>query len=252
MKSALLAFSLLPWLVSNQAAAQPSPEPEPMRVLFIGNSYTSVNDLPKMIAELARAGRQRPLAYDTEVPGGRSLEQHYKGGSALKKIASRRWDRVVLQEQSLRPIGDPKAMIAYGEKLDEAVKRRGSKSLLYLTWARQNAPESQSELTRSYRDLAAKTSSPIAPVGLAWEAALKDDPGCRLHAEDGSHPTPKGTYLAACVFYGVLYDESPEGLPGTIAGIDEAEAAKLQKIAWKVVRDNRETEAKLPAAPGPR
>src|SRR6478609_9270196 len=63
-----------------------------IHVLFIGNSFTYVNDLPKMVAELAKAGRQRPLRYDQETPGGCTLEKHWKDGKALAKIQSRQWD----------------------------------------------------------------------------------------------------------------------------------------------------------------
>src|SRR5207249_4374877 len=77
-----------------------------------------------------------------------------------------------------------------------------SVTLLYLTWGRENAPDTEAELTKAYRDLAKETKAMIAPVGVAWEAVLKDDPKAGLHAADKSHPTRKGTYLAACVFYG--------------------------------------------------
>jgi hypothetical protein len=36
------------------------------------------------------------------------------------------------------------------------------------------------------------------------------DPG--LWQDDGSHPTTKGTYMAACVFYASIFHQSPIGL----------------------------------------
>lgn len=211
--------------------------PDPLKVLFIGNSYTYMNDLPGMVAELARAGKQRPLEHDSETPGGCTLQQHATGGRAVEKITARKWDYVVLQEQSLRPIADPAAMLRHGKALDGEVKNQGAKTLLYLTWARQDAPDTQAALTKSYRELAAETKAGVAPVGVAWEAVLKDDPKAGLHDADRSHPSKKGTYLTACVFYGVLYRNSPEGLPGTPADLGDREAATLQRAAWKAVRE---------------
>lgn len=212
-------------------------DPQPLKVLFVGNSYTYVNDLPKMIAELAKAGKQRPLEYDSVTPGGYTLEKHVKDGKAANKIAALKWDYVVLQEQSLRPIKNPESMLEYGRQLDATIKKQGAKTLLYLTWARQDAPDSQAALTKAYRELAGETKAVVAPVGRAWEAALKDDPTAGLHAPDKSHPSKKGTYLAACVFYGVLYGKSPEGLPGATAELSDEDAVKLQRIAWKAVQD---------------
>src|SRR5208283_2631654 len=72
------------------------------RVLFIGNSYTYVNDLPTTFANLARAG-----GHKTEVgmsaQGGWMLADHVKSPDTLAKIDSEKWNFVVLQEQSEVP-----------------------------------------------------------------------------------------------------------------------------------------------------
>jgi hypothetical protein len=232
-------------------ALAPSPlwgaDPEPKPILYIGNSYTSVNDLPNMIAELAKAGKQPAFDIQRELIGGATLEKHFNEGKGPKKIAEKKWELVVLQENSMRPITDPKAMMEYGKKLDAEIKKQKSKTLLYLTWARDGASENQSKITNAYRELAKEIGATIVPVGLAWEAALKDDPKCGLHAADKSHPTKKGTYLAACVFYGVLYGQSPVGLPGKPGGLDDADAKKLQEIAWKTVEASRTQRSGDPA-----
>lgn len=51
-----------------------------------------------------------------------------------------------------------------------------------------------------------------------------------LWQDDGSHPTVAGTYLAACVFYGVIFGESPRGL-SYHDGLTSNEAAYLQSVA---------------------
>src|SRR5262249_40662188 len=126
---------------------------KPIRILFIGNSYTYVNDLPKMLAALAKAGNQRPVVHDRETPGGCTLEKHWKDGKAVKKITSAQWDYVVLQEQSQRPLTDRARMFEYAVKLDGEIKKQRARTLLYQTWARQNAPQKQTELSKAYLDL---------------------------------------------------------------------------------------------------
>src|ERR1019366_3051749 len=93
-------------------------EPNPIHVLFIGNSFTYVNDLPKMVAELAKAGGQPPLLFERETPGGCALEKHWKDGKALAKIQSRKWDFVVLQDHSTASLLKKDSMFAYGKKFD--------------------------------------------------------------------------------------------------------------------------------------
>ncbi|MFL5342511.1 MAG: SGNH/GDSL hydrolase family protein [Gemmataceae bacterium] len=212
-------------------------ESKPVRVLFIGNSYTYVNDLPAMLAALAKAGGQRPLEHDRETPGGVSFEKHWKDGKAAKKIAAGGWDFVVLQEQSLRPLTNRPLMFEFAAKLDAEIRMQNAKTLLYQTWSRQDAPDKQDELSRAYVELGKELKAGVVPVGAAWQAALKADPALKLHGPDKSHPSKAGTYLAACVFYAAIYDRSPEGLPGAPGGLSDADAKKLQAVAWKTVRE---------------
>jgi len=232
--------------VSRHSAGQDQPlrPVRPLTVLFLGNSYTYANDLPGMIAALAEAAGGQKIETAQYTPGGYTLQRHFLDGRAVPMIAGRKWDVVVLQEQSLVPVVDPKQMDAFGRRLHEQVQKQGAKTLLFLTWARQNKPDMQSALNDAYFALARALNAPVAPVGAAWANALQADPQLALHAKDGSHPSAQGSYLAACVFYATLLDKSPEGLPAelrkggkTLVKLDHATAKRLQTIAWEAVRN---------------
>jgi hypothetical protein len=254
----------------------------PLKVLFIGNSYTSVNDLPAMIAGLAEAAGGRKIEVDRHLVGGCTLEKHVKHQKAIDKIRAAKWDVVVLQEQSLYPVVCRQSMHEYARLLDAEVKKQGAKTIFYLTWARQHVPDMQEGtdpaqspeyanamygfsgaakttdletwcqqqngglvggLNGAYLDISKELGAGVAPVGIAWKAALAADPPFVLHSQDKSHPNPTGTYLAACVFYATLLDASPVGLPGKIqhgdkvlADIPDDQAKRLQEIAWAAVK----------------
>ncbi|MDZ4782584.1 MAG: hypothetical protein SGJ19_20245 [Planctomycetia bacterium] len=221
-----------------------------MRVLFIGNSYTSVNNLPAMIQSLAAAGkRERPFEFVTLAPGGWTLQRHVEDekSEAPKKIAEGKWDFVVMQEQSQMPFAYPDKTIEYGKKLAELAKEAKATPLWFMTWARENQADKQAAIAKTYNELAKLTESKVLPVGLAWEATRKQRPDLKLYNKDQSHPSSAGTYLAACVFYGVIYGVSPEGLPGKLMTGDpgkmrplvelpKVDAAFLQKVAWEMVK----------------
>lgn len=234
------AAALVACVVASARAAGPN---EPLHVLFIGNSYTFANDLPGLLVKLSTAGRQRRIVTAMEAPGGCTLEQHVRDGRAGKAIASRPWDYVVLQEQSQIPVVAPERMLEWGPKLDEAVRERGARSLLFQTWARAGQPDMQPPLVAAYDRLArtcngargAEGGVTVVPVGEAWRLALADDPPPALHVADGSHPSPAGTYLAACTFYAVIHGRSPVGLPAKLGGLDDATARVLQAAAWEAV-----------------
>jgi hypothetical protein len=75
--------------------------------------------------------------------------------------------------------------------------------------------------------------------------------GGALYDKDGSHPTAAGTYLAACVFYGALWERTPEGLPSS-ARLDPEHAAALQRYAWAAVRRFPDSVREWVGAPDPR
>lgn len=205
-------------------------------VLFIGNSLTYYNDLPKMVAALAKADKQRPMHHERETPGGCTFEKHWTDGKALAKIQSRKWDYVVLQDNSQGPLTKRASMFNHAKKFDAEIKKQGAKTLLYMTWALQNKPEDQAAISKAYLDLSGELKCPVAPVGNAWETALKGDKKPALHTADKKHPTATGTYLAACVIYATIYNRNPEGLPGSIGKLSDEVARPLQVIAWKTVQ----------------
>ena len=231
----LTAFVLL-GLFAATAQPQDGKTKDEIHVLFIGNSFTYYHDLPKMIAELAKAGNQRPMRYERETPGGCTLEKHWKDGKALTKIQSRKWDFVVLQDHSTAAISKKDSMFDHGKKFDAEIKKNGAKTILYMTWALQNKPDDQPTITKAYQELGKELKAQVAPVGNAWEMALKADKKLVLHEKDKKHPNATGTYLTACVFYSTIYGKSPEGIPGGSAKLTDDEARPLQVIAWKTVQ----------------
>lgn len=218
-------------------------------LLFVGNSYTYVNDLPQMFVQLALSGHHLATA-EMIAPGGWTLAQHANSKETLEKIAGKKWDDVILQDQSVEPSMEKsraEEMFPAVRYLNYAVRQAGARPLLYLTWGRQKGlaeegfkdfDSMQAQLTEGYMEIAKELNLSVVPVGEAWKAALAKDPGLNLWQGDGSHPTLEGTYLAACVFYASLYQKSPEGLEFP-AGIPPAEARDLQTMAAQTVLTDR-------------
>jgi len=207
---------------------------ETLKVLFVGNSLTYTNDLPGMLAQLAKAGGKPALEYDTEMPGGCSLEKHWREGRALAKIQARAWDFVVMQDLSNQALANPQSMAQYGKLLAEAAVKQKAKPAFYMTWAWANQPESQSVITKAYQSLAQEAHATLIPAGVAWQAYRRAHPSQNLVTDD-RHPDPGGTYLTACVFYAVLYGASPVGLPGEPAKLKAPQARLFQEAAWAAV-----------------
>ncbi|MEN9816545.1 MAG: hypothetical protein RLZ32_425 [Gemmatimonadota bacterium] len=184
----------------------------PLRILWIGNSYTYVNDLPRTLTALAlAAGEDRVPAITAVLKGGQFLRGHLARPD-LPALIAQGWDYVVLQEQSLAPLQQPDSLLAQGTRLGALAKAAGARVLLYVTWPRRDTPQLADSIAAVYGRLAAALEATPVPVGRAWGALRAESPASVLYLEDGSHPAPIGTYLAACVFYGVLYQKPATGL----------------------------------------
>jgi len=216
-----------------------------IRILFIGNSYTFYNDLPGTLEKLMRSG-----GYQVEVSssafGGWSLSEHLASFETIEKIEENDWDYIVLQEKSV--VSDPEdEMYPAVRELDRLIQNAGAETILFMTWGRENGLASagfpdfksmQVNISNNYINIADELSLSVAPVGTAWQTVITSENNPGLWDNDGSHPNPFGTYLAACVFYALFTGESPEGLAFT-AQLPQETARLLQRAAFDTLLNSR-------------
>ena len=195
----------------------------PDNVLFVGNSYTYFWNLPQTVAEMA-AEKGIEMKTRQSTAGGVHWGQHWRSENGLvtkELIKKGKFDAVILQNHSLSAFQRADSLLYFGELFDELIEKNKGQTYLYLTWAREFDPYMQEGITNRYISLAKKINAQIVPVGPAWEKARQLRPGLPLYADDGSHPSPLGTYRSACVFFGVLTHQSPVGLPPRIITTDK-------------------------------
>lgn len=217
------------------AFTQAFTHPDPVRVHFVGNSFTFHHDLPALVAELGRS-LDPPVAIEVGVTArdGMTLERHWREGEVARRLREEEWDILVLQEQSARPVTDPDRMEEYVRRFAAAAREAGTEVILFQTWVRADEPESQAPLAATYRRLAGAVGSRLAPVGEAWVLAREAIPGIALHDDDGLHGSRAGTYLAAAVLLGVITGCSPENARAPTPGAP-ASADVLRAVAWRAI-----------------
>ena len=208
------------------------------RILFIGNSYTSRNQLPRLLADLAaEAARPTRVEFDLVFAGGASLKRHWNAGIAQERLGRQSWNYVVLQEQSTLPVKNPARYHENVRLFAPEIGRRGAKMALYLTWSRQHAPDTQDRITAAVEAIAAEVDALVVPVGIAWRTVTATHSDMQLYTDDGSHPTVAGSYLAACVFLATLFSEAPRGfLVSDALRLDRGVAAVLHAVAAEFAR----------------
>lgn len=201
-----------------------------IRMLFIGNSFTTRNDLPGLLAMIAKAGSNIEIESKVIAAGGASLRRHWNAGAA-STITDEKWDYVVLQEQSTLPIKNSKRFHENVREFVPAIDESGAEMVLYMTWARKTEPQNQKRLADAYNEIGKEFDATVVPVGIAWQNLLASHDEPILHDKDGSHPTLAGLYLAACTFFATLFGGEPAMLETEMVEITIDERNLLQRIA---------------------
>ncbi len=248
-----------------------------LKVLFIGNSYTFVNNLPQMVADVS-SSMGDTLIFDSYTVGGYAFSDHSTDPLCAAKINSQQWDYVILQEQSLNP-SEP-SNIFFDESyyaarnLDNMIKANDpcTKNIFYMTWGYKDGfasscgdtswpyrctYESMDSLTnlryRAYADtnvlaaigfssvtvpgIATVRSSLVSPVGAVRHYIRHNYPTIELYQSDGSHPTKAGTYAAACTFYVILFHKDPT-LISYNATLADSDAENIRYAAKLIAYDS--------------
>jgi hypothetical protein len=228
------------------------------KVLFIGNSYIYVNDLPKMLAEMAKSTGDS-LIYESNTIGGSTLKMHSTDATTIAKIATGKWDYVVLQDQSQFP-SFPISQVQqdvypYAKRLDSMITSANpcTETVFYMTWGRKNGDASNctfwppvctyigmdSMLRLRYTAMANDNNAIIAPAGPVWNKIRKIYPTIELYNADESHPSVEGTYAAAASFYTAIFRKNPQAITYH-PSLDSNIAKAIRQIARQVAFDSLE------------
>lgn len=195
------AFALL-ILFSFSQQSNATEKKDTVRILFVGNSYVYYNNLAQMIGLITDSMDTKIVCRKSTI-GNATLEQHWNSSRGLKSkqiIAKNKFDIVVIQDNSMRPLEHKDSMLFFGHLFCDYIKANGAKPYLYNTWAREKTPETQTKINEVYAELGKLENATIVPVGTSWALARQTMPGMNLFFTDGSHPSTLGTFLIALNF----------------------------------------------------
>jgi hypothetical protein len=223
----------------------------PKNVLWVGNSFFFYNKgLSTLVSRLLESA-DPDNDFDSRMAtiSGAPLSVHDLGAylrpgqtqgfsvSSNGKLSStkpRPFDAVILQDCSQCPIQLERTFQETVRKDSALAKEHGASTILFMTWAYADKPEMTSALAEAYTRAGNESGALVVPVGLAFAAARAKDSSVSLHEPDNRHPSPAGSYLAACVVLASVYGRSPVGNRYT-AGLDAKTAGFLQSVAAETV-----------------
>lgn len=226
------AFFAVIFLLNSVANA--SNTRDTLRVLFVGNSYTYYNNLIQMVSLISDSLDTKLICTKSTV-GGTNLGEHWREEKGLRSkslVKNGRYDIVVLQDHSLRALEAPDSLLYYGNLFCEQILKRGERTFLYNTWAREKDPSKQSLINKCYQQLATTCGASLVPVGDCWQELLHRSPLSSLYQSDGSHPSNLGTFLIALSFVKSITGKLPASLPTVYNYFDkDGETFRIMQVS---------------------
>lgn len=181
----------------------------PINILFLGNSLTYTNDIPNTLRQIAAAEGITIIVY-VIANGGWTLNNHLNSVTSTSAIASGGWDYVVLQEQSQTSVYNPSQFASDAAALNTLITAAGARTVLYQNWPITSEIGYQTNYDTVWRTVASNLCAVLVPAGDAWyDLYLNDNATWATLYGDDRHPTQRGAYLTACVFYSVLFGRAP-------------------------------------------
>lgn len=245
------AFDLNEFIAGSQPVSvtkiTDAPESGALKILFVGNSFTYVNSLPSIFANLVELGQQRTTQVWQICGPGLTFKQQIDKRTAVETASkSGPWDYVILQGATWEIYGKPEDAIPAGIALANAIRNTRSRVVIFENWADPGPYEAKVHDKIRETTVAIATRSGIAmiPIGDAWYEISQQKAGTKyninLYNPDEHHPSKQGAFLNACLLHAYFLGRQAD-LSATLKarpdffskfGIAQDKAQILNNLAW--------------------
>ena len=269
---------------TNQGGAVVAPEDNnnrAIRVLFIGNSLTFYNDMPKILMELGKAVGKNIYTERATVGSSTMCQQISTTTEVGQKVANalkQKWDYIVVQpsrrnteyENTVYP-----AELTASDTLNQMIRNNGATPIIYGTWGNncgyiqvfqmnadginttklrnENASrKTHNDYMRTINEVFSKRmDAPVVDAAHLFEYMVSEYPEVNMYHTDERHPSLAGSFAVACQFFSYFYNESAEAAAALhTAGLEKNVAQFLAQAADHIVRGSSEPTIDVGTNPG--
>ena len=241
------------FLCSFNSISSDKDEP-PVNVLFIGNSYTHMNNMPGIFEKIAHSEGVRVNA-EMSAKSSHTFKMHSKREELFETIRSKKWDFIILQGFSRELAECPEyidtASVPYLEIILDSINHYNASTevLLFMTWGYKNGFAEREELSTNksmsdsirsgYEYVSKLFDLSMVPVGPVWSDFQSSNTKIDLYYKDLAHPSYCGSYITACSFYSAIFKKcAHKAYSGRLR---KRIARVLQKSSYNYIVSNLET-----------
>lgn len=187
-----------------------------VRVLFVGNSLTYANDLPRMV-EMISSAVGASVSTVTIARADYALEDHWAAGIAERIRVTR--PTVVVMQQGPSSLPESRVnLVQWTDSVARVAREVGAVPASLMVWPEAARAYAFDAVRDSYRAAAEHVGGIFVPAGEAFRALYERYPGFQPYGPDGFHPSQIGSIVSALVVVRTLTGQPLAGLPPVLDG----------------------------------
>lgn len=173
-------------------------------LLFVGNSLTFANDLPQLVANIARTKGSNIKTESLALPNY-ALIDHLADGKLQTMIATKKYQYVIVQQGPSSQAEGRALLLDAATQINDLCKKNGAKLAIYMVWSAYANYSTFNGVIKNYTEAATLTNAILCPVGTVWKAYIDRTKDLSYYGSDLFHPSLKGSQVAAEVIYKSIF-----------------------------------------------
>lgn len=176
-------------------------------VLFVGNSLTYTNDLPKLVYELMKSRDREIFTKMIAKPNYALIDHLDLGNQVEEEIASKTFDYVVVQQGPSSLPESRELLFEGGSRFNALCKTSESKLAFFMVWPARAYEHSFDAVIKNHTDVAAAYNAILCPVGEVWKNYFDSTGDYSYYGPDEFHPSLQGSQEAARIIVNSIFNE---------------------------------------------
>jgi lysophospholipase L1-like esterase len=211
MKRSILLCFVLVFAVLNTTAQEITDvvnAKKEFQLLFVGNSLTYTNNLPKLVKKTAKQ-RGIDLQVKMLVSPDYAIVDHWKEGQVQKMIKSETFDFVIIQQGPSSQNEGRKMLMEDGKNYSDLCASHGARLCYFMVWPSVRYYQTFDKVIKNHQDAARGNKAILLPVGEVWKEFIDSTGSLEYYSPDGFHPSKKGSQVAAETIVKYLFPKMP-------------------------------------------
>jgi len=176
-----------------------------VNILFVGNSLTYSNNLPKLVKEQAKKKgilvKTKMIAYPNY-----ALIDHLDNKDVKAALETNKYDFLIVQQGPSSQDSSKKLLLEGAKELSMFCKFYQTKLCLFMVWPALDYYQTFDAVIKNHHEAALLYDAILCPVGEVWKAHFEATNNFDYYGSDGFHPSQKGSQVAAQIIVDSLFE----------------------------------------------